>query len=142
MPFCTPGTTSHGCVPNLTATGTPSVSASSGFVLTCTQVEGQRNGITFYGITGEIAVPWGSSSSFLCIKAPRQRTPAANSGGTLNGCDGMLSIDFLDFLATHPNVLGQPFMAGQVVYSQTSFRDPFGQEAIAFSNGLKFTMVP
>jgi hypothetical protein len=86
---------------------------------------------------------WGpASTSFLCVKAPTQRTPAVNSGGTEHACDGAFSRDFLAYLAATPSALGQPFTAGQCVYAQAWFRDPPAPRTTNLSNGLQFTTCP
>ena len=141
--YCTAGTTSSGCNASMSASGTPSVAATSGFTLNCTNVEGQKFGLIFYGINGPKASPWApGSSSVLCVKAPVQRTPASNSGGTPGACDGSFSLDFLAYLASHPGALGQPLAAGQCVNAQTWFRDPPAPGTTNLSNGLQFVTVP
>jgi hypothetical protein len=141
--YCTAGVTTHGCSPSIAASGNPSASASSGFVLTITAVEGQKQGIIFYGISGQQALPWTSgSTSFLCVKSPTQRTGPHNSGGTVDQCDGVLNIDWLAYLASHPNALGQPFSAGDVVQAQGWFRDPPAPKTTNLSNALEFTLCP
>lgn len=42
---CTSSATTHGCVPTIAATGTPSVAANSGFVVATDDLEGQRTGL-------------------------------------------------------------------------------------------------
>jgi hypothetical protein len=142
-PYCTSGTSTHNCVATMGASGTPSASATSGFTLRATSVEGMKSGLIFYGINGTHSAPWnGQSTSFLCVKSPTQRTPAANSGGTVDSCDGSLSVDFLAYLAAHPNALGAPFSAGQIVWSQAWYRDPPAAKTTNLSNGLQFTFAP
>jgi tetratricopeptide (TPR) repeat protein/predicted Ser/Thr protein kinase len=141
--YCTAGTTTNGCNASMSAIGTPSVGAASGFTINCSNVEGQKFGLIFYGVNGPKASPWGpGSTSFLCVKAPVQRTPPENSGGTAGACDGAFSLDFLSYLSTHPGALGQPFAPGQCVNAQTWFRDPPAPETTNLSNGLQFTTVP
>jgi hypothetical protein len=141
--YCTAGTTSHGCTATMSSSGVPSVAASSGFTLTASGVEGQRGGLIFYGISGRIAVPWGSgSTSFLCVKSPVQRTALQGSGGTSGQCDGALSVDWLAYLAATPGALGQPFGPGQVVDAQAWFRDPPGPKTTALSDAFEFTTCP
>jgi hypothetical protein len=141
--YCTSSTTTNGCNPAMSASGTPSASASSGFTLTCNNVEGQKTGLIFYSITGQNAVVWAAgSTSFLCVKSPTQRMPSHNSGGTTSGCDGTIAEDFLAFIATHPTALGTPLAAGQVFDSQCWFRDPPAPKTTNLSNGLEFTLVP
>ncbi len=141
--YCTSSTTTNGCVPSLAATGTPSVAASSGFVITASNVEGQRTGLIFYGVNGPKSSVWAvGSTSFLCVKAPTQRMNSFNSGGTNNTCTGALATDWLTYLSTHPNAVGQPFATGTVVNAQAWFRDPPAPGATNLSNGLQFTTRP
>jgi hypothetical protein len=141
--YCTSSSTTNGCHPALSATGAPSVAASSGFVITCNSVEGQKSGLFFYGISGEVAVPWATgSTSFLCIKTPTQRTLPQSSGGILASCNGVLSVDLLAFFAANPGALGQPASAGQQYRVQSWFRDPPAPKTTNLSNGLRFAMCP
>ena len=124
--FCTAGITTNGCVPSISGSGTPSASAASGFSITVNNVEGLKLGLVFYGIDnfGFAPIPWGQSSSFACVKPATQRMVTLNSGGTLNACNGVLSIDWNTYRATHPSALGSPFAAGDYVWAQGWFRDP------------------
>jgi hypothetical protein len=141
--YCTSGTTTNGCAAVMSAAGSPSISAASGFVLTASNVEGQKQGLLFYSITGPKSTVWAvGSSSYLCVKSPTQRAPGATTGGTANGCDGSLSLDFLAYLTIRPNALGQPFQAGTVVNAQAWFRDPPAPGTTNLSNGLQFTTCP
>lgn len=140
--YCTAGTTSHGCVPNIGYTGTPSASASSGFALSVNQVEGQKQGLFFYGVSGPIASPWGTGSSLLCVKPPTQRMPVQFSGGVLNTCSGSFASDWNQFAATNPGALGSPFAGGEHVFAQAWFRDPLATKTTNLSNGLSFVVEP
>ncbi|MCC7012467.1 MAG: matrixin family metalloprotease [Planctomycetes bacterium] len=141
--YCTAGTTTNGCNATMSASGTPSLAATSGFVVSCSGVEGQKTGLLFYGITGPKAAPWApGSTSYLCLKSPTQRTPSSNSGGTAGACDGAFSVDWLDYIATHPGALGAPFSAGAIVQMQAWFRDPPAPNTTNLSNGLQFTACP
>src|SRR5262249_55440572 len=135
--YCTSGTTTHGCLPMMAASGLPSAAATSGFTLSCSNIEGQKNGLIFYGVSRPSVGTWGTgSTSILCVKAPLQRTTAQNSNGTLNACDGSLSVDFLAFMAANPSALGQPITAGQQYHTQGWFRDPPSPKHTALSDGL------
>ena len=142
--FCTPGTTTHGCLPAISGSGTASATAASGFTILVQGVEGQKSGIVFYGVNnaGFIPLPWGPSSSFLCVKPPTQRTLPQSSGGTVNLCDGSLSIDWNAFRAANPGALGAPFSAGQHIYAQGWFRDPPSPKNTMLSDALDFTLAP
>jgi hypothetical protein len=141
--YCTPSTTTNGCTPTLSATGTASVSASSGFVLDCTSVEGQKAGLIFYGVSGRNSVPWAvGSTSFFCVKTPTQRLPSQSSGGTAGACDGVLSNDLAAYLSANPSSLGMPFGAGDTVQVQAWFRDPPATKTTNLSDGLEFVWCP
>jgi hypothetical protein len=141
--YCTAGTTSHGCVPAIAWSGTPSASASSGFTISASGVEGQRLGLFFYGAAGQQALSWGAGgTSFLCIKAPVQRMTPQQSGGTVNQCNGALSQDWSAFLAATPGALGHPLMAGQVFDAQGWFRDPPAVKTTNLTDGLHFVLAP
>jgi hypothetical protein len=144
LTYCTAGTTTHACLPAIGATGTPSASAPSGFTITIANVEGQKQGIVFYGIdnSGFAPTPWGLSSSFLCVKAPTQRTNVQSSGGTLLQCDGALSLDWNAFRFANPGALGSPFAAGDRVYAQAWFRDPPSPKTTMLSDALEFSLDP
>lgn len=141
--YCTSSTTTSGCSPSMSAIGTPSASASNGFTLRATSVEGQRQGLIFYGVSGQQASPWGAgSTSYLCVKPPVQRMSALASGGTLFQCDGVLAQDWSAFMATHPGVLGQPRTTGQSLDAQAWFRDAAAPKTTNLSDALHFTLEP
>jgi hypothetical protein len=48
-------------------------------------------------------------------RSPTQRTGVQGSGGTASGCDGVLSLDWNDYIATHPSALGQTVAGGETV---------------------------
>jgi hypothetical protein len=125
------------------SSGTPSASATSGFTIGAANVEGQRNGLIFYGINGRESLPWATgSTSFLCVKVPTQRTFVHSSGGILGQCNGQLAVDWSAFVATYPGALGTPFSAGAVVDAQAWFRDPPAPKHSSMSDGLEFIVCP
>ena len=140
--YCTAGTTTNGCVPTISWSGTPSASLASPFSIEVTQVEGQKQGILFYSIDGRAAVAWGTSTSFLCVKSPTQRTGTQNAGGTLNVCDGSFSLDWNAFVQSNPTALGAPFLQGQAIYAQCWFRDPPSPKTTNLSDALEFVLAP
>jgi hypothetical protein len=142
--YCTAGTTTNGCNASIASTGTPSIASSSGFVLSVATVEGQKTGILFYGInnTGFTPSPWGAGTSFLCVKAPTQRTPVQVSGGTAGLCNGTFVLDWLAYMTANPAALGQPISVGQQFYGQAWFRDPPAPKTTNLSNALNWTVCP
>jgi hypothetical protein len=142
--YCTAGTTTNGCVASIAGTGTPSASSGAGFTISASDVEGAKQGLFFYGLdnSGFTPSPWGASSSFLCVKAPTQRTAAQSTGGTDGLCDGALFLDWNAFVAAHPTALGNPFAAGQHVFAQAWFRDPPSPKTTNLSDALEFVVGP
>ncbi len=137
--YCTAGTTSNGCVPTMSWSGTFAPFTPSGFTLACTSTEGQRAGLMFYGITGAIAAPWTSgSSSILCVKAPVQRMSIQNSGGTAGSCNGAFFEDFNTWTFAHPGALGSPYVPGTSFFLQTWFRDPPAPGTTNLSDAVQF----
>lgn len=139
--YCTAGTSTQGCTPSLSASGTPDANAGSGFVVTANGVDGQRNGLCLYGVDGSASIPFGGAN-VLCIRPPVQRLPVANSGGTSGACDGQLSFDWNQFVATHPQSLGAPFAGGETVWLQLWIRDPQSPIGAVLSNALWCQVCP
>jgi len=141
--YCTGSTTTTGCTPTMAASGSPSIAASSGFTLDCTNVNGQRQGLIFYGVSGRESLPWSAgSTSFLCVKLPTQRTAPQTTGGTNGMCDGALTVDFLAFMTANPAALGQPLSVGQRFNAQSWFRDPPAPKTTNTSDAIEFFTCP
>jgi hypothetical protein len=141
--YCTAGTSTNGCAASMTATGLPTVTASSGFTVHCTNLEGQKTALIYYGLTGPtVAVIHPASTSRICVKAPIQRTFPADTNGAANACDGAVSLDLLAYWAQTPSALGVPMQAGAVVSVQTWYRDPPAPGATHLSNALQFATCP
>lgn len=142
--YCTAGTSTNGCVPSIAANNNPSVSVANPCDITVTGVEGQKNGLLFYGVNnaGFAFLPWGLGTSFLCVKAPTQRTTAQLSGGTAGLCDGQFALDWNAFIAANPGALGTPFSAGDKVYMQGWFRDPPAPKTTNLTDAVELTYVP
>jgi hypothetical protein len=141
--YCTAGTSTNGCVATIGGAGAFSASASSGFVVSVQNVEGQKQGILFFGITGPSAQPWfGGSSSYKCVKAPLQRMSSQNSQGTAGLCDGAFSDDVLVYFTNFPTALGAPLAAGQLYNFQAWYRDPPAPSTTNLSDALQATCAP
>ena len=141
--YCTAGTSSFGCSAHLSATGHASASAATSFTIVAQGVDGLKQGIVFYGISGTLASPWGSGgSSYSCVKAPRQRATPANSGGTFGSCDGLLSLDWNSYFAAHPGALGTPLQPGTIFYVQAWWRDPPSVKSSILSDALAIRICP
>jgi hypothetical protein len=133
--YCTAGTSTFGC------NGLMSVFQGSGqCVMVASQFNGQAQSILFYGISGRVANPWsGTSTSFMCVKAPRQQTPLQISGGTFGQCDGTATIDLLAFIAANSANLGNGFVGGEVIQAQCWYRDPPAPKTTNLTNAVEFT---
>jgi hypothetical protein len=141
--YCTAGTSTNGCAASMSASGSPSVSASLGFTLHCTQLEGQKSALVYYGLSGPtLAVIHPASTSRICVKAPIQRTLSVGTNGTANACNGAVQLDMLAFWALTPTALGAPMTAGTVVNAQTWYRDPPAPGATQLSNAIQFVTCP
>ncbi len=141
--YCTSGTTTNGCAATLSAVGTPSASASLGFTIQGSGIEGQKQTLLYYGVNGPSAQVWApGSTSFKCVRQPVQRCTPQNSGGVANGCNGSYALDLASYLASRPNAIGNPLFAGEVFNAQLWFRDPPAPSTSSLSNALQFTMAP
>jgi formylglycine-generating enzyme required for sulfatase activity len=143
--YCTAGGSTNGCTPQISANAQPNVSSTSGCIITTLGVEGQRQGLTFYGVdnTGFSPTPWAPlSTSLLCVKPPTVRFAPANSGGTLGACDGALAFSWDGFQAANPGALGNPWTVGDKVFAQTWYRDPLAARGTNLSNALELTLQP
>jgi hypothetical protein len=141
--YCTAGTGGNGCQAHVSSSGRPSVSSADEFFVTFIGVEGQRTGVVFYGTSGPHAAPWApGSSSFLCVKAPTQRTGSQSSGGTTGACDGALAFSWHDYWPVHSTALGAPFVPGEQLYFQAWYRDPTAVKTTSLSDGLEVTLQP
>jgi len=142
--YCTSGTSTAGCAPTISASAQPSATAANPCTLTVSGLDGQRQGLIFYGLdnTGFAPLPWSTTStSFLCVKSPTQRTPAQLSGGTAGQCDGALALDWNSFLVSTA-ALGEPFAAGGKLYAQGWYRDPSASKTTNLTNAVELTFVP
>jgi hypothetical protein len=141
LPYCTAGTTTNGCNASISINGSPSASFAGPCNVVVSNAEGGKSGLIFYGLQSLIQ-PWGTGTSFLCVKAPTQRLVAQPTGGTSGSCNGTLSTNVNAFWAANPGVLGQPLFAGQKLYFQGWFRDPPAPKTTNLSNALEVTICP
>lgn len=142
--YCTSGITVGGCVPTISGTANPVVAHTSPTQITVSGVDGQRNGLLFYGL---VALPqqWcgvGVGSSYLCVGAPTMRMFVQNSGGAVGSCNGALGQDWNAFQLANPTALGAPWSAGAKAYVQGWYRDPLACKTTALSNALELTYQP
>jgi hypothetical protein len=140
--YCNSSLTTNNCSPLMSATGSASATAASGFTIACNGIEGGKTGLFFFG-QGQTSVAWAfGSTSTRCVTTPVQRMQSASTGGTAGQCDGSLSTDWNTWRAAHPTGLGSPYAQGQTFYAQTWFRDPQAVTGTNLSNALGFTLCP
>ncbi len=142
--YCTAGTTTNGCVPAISANALPNVTNTAGCVVSVANLEGQKQGLIFYGVNnnGFTPNPWGAGSSFTCVKAPTQRTGSQNSGGIAGLCNGSFGILWDSYQSANSSALGNPFAPGDRVYVQAWFRDPAAPKTTNLSDALELTYLP
>lgn len=140
--YCESAADPLGCEPQLTATGCPSLSAGSGYVLRVDNVRGQRSGLFLYGSSPTETVFVIGNPSRICVAAPRQRMSPLFTGGTAGSCNGALSEDFLAWSLAHPGALLAPFAPGQSLHFQAWLREPAYPGSALLSAGWKTTLAP
>jgi hypothetical protein len=140
--YCTAGTSASGCQASLSGVGTPSASASAGFVLNCTGVEGNKQGLFFFGTGGPQANPWGNGTSYQCVTPPVRRVPLQPALGANGQCDGSFAYD----LNTHWNVFKPNSNPGNgaMIQAQTWYRDPgnTSNRTTSLSDAIELTVGP
>ncbi len=97
LSYCTAKVNSQGCTPAMSATGTSSATAGSGFTLSASNVINNSPGLLLYTNAGRVAIAF--QGGLRCVNAPVKRSIPLNSGGTAppNNCSGVYSIDMNAF---------------------------------------------
>ena len=142
--YCTAGTSASGCVASISASGTASASAPSGFDLMASSVEGQKDGLFFFGTNGQQANPWGNGTSYQCVVPPIVRTPIMTGTGTTSHCDGSFALDLNAlWCPTCPKPTKNPGAAA-VVRAQLWYRDPAStsNQTTSLSDAIEFGVGP
>ena len=142
--YCTAGTSASGCVALLSASGTPSASAPSGFTVAASLVEGSRTGMFVFGQGGKQVNPWGSSTSFQCAPPPLAASGPLPVTGTLGACDGAFGLDLNAlWCPTCPKPALNPG-EGSVVQVQLWYRDPLNPsgQTTSFSDAIELWVLP
>jgi Tol biopolymer transport system component len=122
LTYCPVGVNSLGCVTALTVTGTSSISAGSGFVLSSSNILNQQTVVLFYSLTGSNEYMWYAGT--ICLAQPWLLGPVTFSGGmgpAGTNCTGAFDIDVNTFLAS-----GQApgIGIGTTICAQAIHRDP------------------
>ncbi|HTF91083.1 MAG TPA: hypothetical protein VK843_21895 [Planctomycetota bacterium] len=145
--YCTAKVNSIGCTPAISATGTPSATAGSGFLVKGANVRNQKPGLLLYTNGGRAAVPF--QGGFRCVNVPIKRSVALNSGGSAlptSDCSGVYSIDMNTFAVGGLGGLPAAYLttAGTMVHSQFWGRDPgfAAPNNSTLSDGLEYVVCP
>ena len=142
--YCTPGMSASGCQASISATGTASASAVLCFVLNATGVEGNKDGLFFFGTNGRQASPWGNGTSFQCVVPPVVRCGLLPGTGTAGACDGSFSQNLNAlWCPTCPKANKNPG-AGALVQAQLWYRDPqnTSNQDTSLSDAVEFGVGP
>ena len=142
--YCTAGTSTSGCQAVLGTIGGPSASASSGYTVTASEVEGQKDGLFYFGVNGRQAQPWGPGSSFQCVIPPVSRTGLLTGTGTVNTCEGAFALDLNAYWCPSCPAPQKNPGVGAVVQAQLWYRDPFSTstQTTSLSNAIEFQLAP
>jgi hypothetical protein len=142
--YCTAGTSASGCQASVSSLGHASATATSGFELITTNLEGQKDGLYFFGTNGRQANSWGNGTSYQCVVPPVIRTPLVSGSGTVGLCDGQTTVDLnalwcpsCPFPQKNPGV-------GALVQAQLWYRDPLNtsNQTTSFSDAIEFPVTP
>ncbi len=129
------------CTPTLSAVGTPSSSAGSGFVVTAGATPGGNSGLFIYTVNGAQAVPISNPYGFVCISTTGLfRIAPQVSPGSPAVCDGQYTIDFNAYYATQ--TLDPNLVSGSQVDLQCWYRDPPNTGGANLTNAGRFYMCP
>ena len=142
--YCTAGVSASGCQAIMGSSGSASATASSGFVLQASGVEGLKDGLFFFGNNGRQANSWGNGTSFQCVAPPLIRAPVMTATGTLGACDGSFSLDLNAlWCSACPKPAKNPG-AGALVQSQLWYRDPAStsNQTTSLSDAREFSVGP
>ena len=142
--YCTAGISASGCQAQLSATGTASATATSGFSVLASTVEGAKDGLYFFGANGRQANPWGNGTSFQCVVPPVARGGLLAASGTSGLCDGAFFQDLNALWCPRcPRPLKNPG-AGAVVQAQLWYRDPqnTSNQTTSLSDAIEFPVGP
>jgi hypothetical protein len=138
--YCTAGVSAAGCQALLSASGIPSASAASGFVVQATGLGPNVSGAFFWGTNGPQANTWGNGTSWMCALPPVSRgaVVAASAGAA---CSATLAYDLTAHWQAKP--ASNPG-AGTLTHLQLWYRDPLNtsNQKTSLSDGLEFTACP
>ncbi|HTF90761.1 MAG TPA: hypothetical protein VK843_20240 [Planctomycetota bacterium] len=144
--YCSPKSNSLGCTPTISSTGNSSASATSGFVVSASNVINNKPGLYLFSNTGPAATPFGGG--ILCMHAPVRRSVTLNSHGnpTITDCSGVYTIDMNAFAAGALGGTPAAYLklVGTVICCQAWGRDNgfASPNNMTLSDALQYTVCP
>ena len=142
--YCTAGTSASGCQATISSIGSASSSASGGFNVLTSNVEGGKDGLVFYAQNGRQANAWGNGTSFQCVVPPVKRSGLLAGNGTPGSCFGTYLVDLnARWCAACPKPSHSP-TPGVRLQLQTWYRDPLNtsNQTTSLSNALEVDVSP
>jgi hypothetical protein len=139
--YCTAGTSTSGCQARLFVGGLASASGGPGFNLIAIDVEGNKDGLFFFGTNGRQANAWGNGTSLQCVVPPVKRGGLLSSFGTSGNCDGLFTQDLNAMWQAAPT---KNPGAGAIVQAQLWYRDPMNtsNQTTSLSDAIEFGVCP
>ncbi|NUP95864.1 MAG: VCBS repeat-containing protein [Planctomycetaceae bacterium] len=116
--YCTAKPNGLGCVPNLSHTGSASLTGASSLTIAVDGVLNRKSGLCLWGPNRQ-ELPF--EGGYLCVAAPFRRGSLANSGGSAAGddCTGRLQFQF-----SAPTLWLHGVNVGDLLRAQFWYRDP------------------
>ena len=104
-------------------------------------MEGQKDGLFFFGANGRQVAPWGNGTSIQCVVPPVKRGGLLLGAGTPGACDGAFAQDLNARWTAKP---GQNPGAGAIVQAQLWYRDSqnTSNQTTSLSDGIEFCVAP
>jgi len=139
--YCTGKLNSQGCVPAISAGGSPSLTDPNPFAVTGTDELNFKNGLLFYSQQPRAVVPFLGGT--LCMLPPLRRTTIQNSAGNpppAQDCSGVFSFDFNAWIqgGNDPGIA-----EGSVLRAQYWGRDPGDPvDGASLTNAIELVVCP
>jgi glucose/arabinose dehydrogenase len=134
--YCTSQVNSQGCAPEIAASGTPSASAPSGYLIAASKTLPGVSGLFIYSTAGPASSPF--QGGFICSTPPLRRAPVPPASGS-GACGGILRIDFNSYIASGAD---PALAAGARFWGQFWSRDPLSPSSANLSNAVTAVICP
>jgi hypothetical protein len=136
--YCSAVLNSQGCLPSISASGTPSETSAAPFWITATNIVSDRTGILLFSMRPDRTPFQGGT---LCLGVPWRRGGTLNSGGNTSApdCSGILQRDFNLILHQHHY---SDLLPGARVFAQFFYRDQQNPLGPGLTDALRFEIQP